>query len=66
MNILVGGLIGFYYAEKELPFPLVYRNRPEGRTGYLELDLQIVDTVTDDIKSTFGYSRASDSNNNSN
>ncbi|MCB0371300.1 MAG: hypothetical protein KDD45_18245 [Bdellovibrionales bacterium] len=54
-GILAGSVVGFYFAEKNLPFPLRYNKRPEGKTGSLEFDLQVVDVIIRDLKSSVGY-----------
>jgi hypothetical protein len=54
-GILTGSLVGFYFAEKDLPFPLKYNKRPEGGAGSLEFDLKVVDTIVHDFRNTVGY-----------
>ena len=54
-GVLTGAVLGFYFAEKRVPFPLVYNPRTDGHTGYLTLDLQIVDAITRDMKEAVGY-----------
>ncbi len=54
-GIFAGMLVGFYFAEKDVPFPLKYNSRTETKAGSLELDLQIVDTLLYDIKKAVGY-----------
>ncbi len=50
--------MGFYFAEKDTPFPIGYSKRPDGRTGTLEVDLQIVDIISRDFKNAVGYGSA--------
>lgn len=54
-GILSGLIVGFYFAEKDVPFPLAYHSRTQGHSGYLTLDLQIIDTISKDIKEAVGY-----------
>ena len=49
-RIIAGGIVGFYFAEKDLPFPVSYHSRPLERTGHLSIDLQIVDVITRDLQ----------------
>lgn len=50
-----GGLVGVYFGEKGLPFPLSYTGRPEGGIGYLKIDLQVANTIANDVRAAFGY-----------
>lgn len=52
---VTGGLIGVYFAEKNLPFPLSYHAAPDNQAGKLELDLQIGNVIVNDIRNAFGY-----------
>lgn len=54
-GIFTGALVGFYFAEKNASFPVRYVKRSDGRTGSLVLDLQIVDHILYDIKTSVGY-----------
>lgn len=54
-GIFTGALLGVYFAEKEVAFPLRYNRHPQGKAGSLELDLQIVNVIFADIKSAVGY-----------
>ena len=49
-GIITGAIVGFYFAEKNVPFPLTYHPRTQGHTGYLTLALQIIDTISRDVK----------------
>ena len=60
-GMFTGTLLGCYFAEKNVPFPLAYNRRPDGRTGSLSLDLQIVDVVINDVKTAVGYGAPSNS-----
>jgi hypothetical protein len=51
---VTGGLIGVYFAEKNVPFPLSYHPGPDNRPGKLELDLQIGSVIANDIRSALG------------
>lgn len=55
-GIFTGALVGVYFAEKNVAFPLKYNKRPNGRIGSLELDLQILNILFADIRSAVGYS----------
>jgi|JI10StandDraft_1071094.scaffolds.fasta_scaffold4433374_1 hypothetical protein len=55
-GIFSGVLVGFYFAEKNASFPVRYVKRTDGRTGSLVLDLQIVDHILYDVKTSVGYS----------
>lgn len=52
---VTGGLIGVYFAEKNVPFPLSYHAGPNNLAGKLELDLQIGNVIVNDIRGAFGY-----------
>lgn len=54
-GIFSGALVGFYFAEKRAPFPVSYVKRSDGKTGSLVFDLQIVDNILYDIKTSVGY-----------
>ena len=54
-GIFSGVLVGLYFAEKNVPFPVTYHERPQGHTGFLTLDLQIIDTISQDVKDAVGY-----------
>lgn len=54
-RIIAGGIVGFYFAEKDLPFPVSYHPRPLERIGHLSVDLQIVDVITRDLQDAVGY-----------
>ena len=51
-----GMMIGFYFAEKNVPFPISYRRPSDGSAGVIELDLRIINTIISDAKNTVGYS----------
>jgi hypothetical protein len=53
-----GMLLGFYFAEKNVPFPISYIRPSDGSFGAIELDLRIINTIISDAKSTVGYSAA--------
>jgi hypothetical protein len=50
-----GLVIGIYFGEKDLPFPVKYNARQNGSLGSLELDLQVANTLANDIRGAFGY-----------
>lgn len=54
-GVLTGGLVGVYFAEKNVPFPLAYRSRSDNSAGVIEVDLQIANTIVSDIRGAFGY-----------
>jgi hypothetical protein len=47
-SIVWGGLLGIYYGEKKLPFPIQYIPKEKG-VGDIKLDLSIVNAVATDI-----------------
>ena len=47
-----GSLIGIYYGEKRLPFPIQYIPK-EGQVGNIKLDLSIVNSVVHDLMKVF-------------
>jgi len=51
-------LVGVYFGEKNLPFPLRYNSRPLGGAGSLELDLQVANTIAADLRSAVGWGPA--------
>lgn len=51
-----GMIVGFYFAEKNVPFPISYRRPNDGSAGVIELDLRILNTIISDAKNTVGYS----------
>jgi len=51
-----GLIVGIYFGEKDLPFPIRYNSRQNGALGSLELDLQVANQITNDIRGAFGYS----------
>jgi hypothetical protein len=55
-GLISGIIVGTYFAEKGLPFPLRYNKKPE-QAGSLELDLQVVTTIVDDVRNLVGYGR---------
>ena len=52
---LTGMLVGIYYSEKSLPFPLTYKKGPNGSAGAIELDLQILNTMVKEAREAVGY-----------
>lgn len=54
-GIFTGALVGIYFAERNVSFPLRYNRHPQGKAGSLELDLQILNVIASDIKSAVGY-----------
>lgn len=53
-GIITGTLLGVYFAEKNLPFPIQY-NKKIDHAGSIELDLQVVTTIKNDIVNMVGY-----------
>ncbi len=51
---VTGSLIGVYFAEKDVPFPLSYHSRPNKSAGQLVLDLQIGNVILNDIRGALG------------
>ena len=51
-----GMMVGFYFAEKSVPFPISYRRPSDGSAGVIQLDLRIINTIISDAKNTVGYS----------
>ena len=47
-SLLWGTLLGIYYGEKRLPFPVQYLPK-EGQIGDIKLDLSIVNAVVGDL-----------------
>lgn len=54
-GMFTGTLVGIYFAEKNVAFPVRYNRRPNGSPGSLEFDLEIFDVVTRDLKRCVGY-----------
>jgi hypothetical protein len=52
---VTGSLIGVYFAEKDVPFPLSYHSGPNKSAGQLVLDLQIGNVIVNDIRAAFGF-----------
>lgn len=52
---MTGIIVGIYYSEKSLPFPLSYRKGPNGSVGAIELDLQILNTMVRDVRRAVSY-----------
>lgn len=52
-SLFWGGLIGLYYGEKRLPFPLQYVPGQEG-VGYLKLDLSVANALLKDAQKLVG------------
>lgn len=56
-GIFTGACIGFYFAEKDVPFPVRYHKRQDGKTGHLSIDLEIADVITRDVRQALGYGK---------
>jgi hypothetical protein len=54
-RVMTGAFIGIYFAEKDVPFPLTYQSRADNSAGVIQLDLQIGNTIVNDIRGAFGY-----------
>lgn len=52
---MTGAFVGVYFAEKNVPFPLSYVSGADGTAGVIQLDLQIANTIVNDIRGAFGY-----------
>ena len=50
--ILLGGMIGLFYGEKHLPFPIQYIPK-KGQVGNIKIDLSIFNQIMDDLNSIF-------------
>jgi len=55
-GIISGIIVGTYFAEKELPFPLKYNRKPDS-AGSIELDLTVAGTIFNDLKCLVGYGK---------
>lgn len=47
--MLFGSIIGIYYGEKRLPFPIQYIAK-ENQVGDIKLDLSVVNAAVKDVK----------------
>jgi hypothetical protein len=47
-SIFWGTLIGIYYGEKRLPYPIQYLPK-EGEVGDIKIDLSIVNSIVKDL-----------------
>lgn len=47
-SLFWGSLIGIYYGEKRLPFPIQYLPK-EGEVGDIKFDLSIVNSIVKDL-----------------
>lgn len=54
-GIFTGALVGVYFAEKNVSFPVKYNRRPEGGAGSLVVDLQIFNNILRDVKESVDY-----------
>ena len=52
---LSGTIVGVYFAEKDLTFPITYAPRPTGEFGSLGVDLQVANVIINDVRGMFGY-----------
>jgi hypothetical protein len=51
-RLLMGTILGIYFGEKRLPFPLQYIAK-ENQVGDIKIDLSFVNSVLSDISKTF-------------
>ncbi len=52
---LTGTIVGVYFGEKNIPFPIKYNPRSTGGVGSLELDLQVANTIAQDLRNAVGW-----------
>lgn len=48
-RLLLGSIIGIYYGEKRLPFPVQYIAK-QNEVGDIKLDLSVVNAIVKDVK----------------
>lgn len=56
-GMITGTILGVYFAEKNLPFPIHY-NKKVDQAGSIELDLQVLSTLKEDIVGMVGYNQS--------